>query len=122
MADNHNVNNQIAEVVEADDDLADCSPEERAEIMADRARREEFFQAHQPAFENGTLTTAEVGQLPEARAQEYLERELKKKYQKDDVPFSCNHCATVALFNDPSPDGPYITDDELIDLLGFEHM
>lgn len=44
-------------------------------------------------------------------------RALKKRYGKR-VPFSCDSCATEALFGDD----PAVTDEEIIEATGLQHM
>jgi len=70
-------------------------------------------------FEAGTLTESEIHSLGWERQQEYLSRELQKKYGRP-VGFSCSYCAVTALFKNPGEG--YVTDEEIIEATGFEHM
>lgn len=75
--------------------------------MVSGAKKQEKFNKD---FEEGNLILKEFKRLPNDKKDEYIKRELKKKYNLDKVTFECMECAKVALFED---DG-YITDDDLI--------
>jgi hypothetical protein len=72
----------------------------------------------QEGFSNGALTQQEYKRLPEQHLKdEYLSRELEKKWGKP-VPYSCEECALTALYTENG----YITDEEIIEATGLEHM
>jgi hypothetical protein len=83
-------------------------------------RKEKVFQNSgklQRQFKDGTLNLANLNRLPEDKKHEYLQRELRKKYNSPELVYSCTRCACTALFDDNG----YITDDELIIYTGLPH-
>jgi len=80
--------------------------------MVSGAKKQNIFNKQ---YEEGTFTIKQFRSLPNDKKQDYLTKELKKKYKLTAINFTCYECAITALFEE---DG-YITDDDLINATGL---
>lgn len=69
-------------------------------------KREKRFDKYKLKFENGTLSRAELEKLSCNKINEYLLKEMKKKYNINNI--TCCTCAKNTLYNEG-----YVSDDEL---------
>ena len=73
-------------------------------------KKEKRFQKIKDEFDKGELTREKLLTLSGGRQLEYLRKEIAKKYETNDIDFSCTHCGITVLYTDSG----YITDDELL--------
>jgi hypothetical protein len=79
------------------------------------AKREKNDVMLRPKIQSGTLSQKELESLTPATATAYLRALLPRKFKRDAVRFSCQHCAIIALFEDNG----FVTDEELIEDTGL---
>jgi hypothetical protein len=84
---------------------------------AKHTKRELIDARLRPKIESGTLSAKELESLTPASASAYLRTALARKYKREAVRFSCQHCATIALFEENG----FVTDEELIEDTGLRH-
>ncbi|KKL15104.1 hypothetical protein LCGC14_2508950 [marine sediment metagenome] len=81
-------------------------------------RREKYFEEHKNVFLAGNVSRENLSKYPIEKRMEYLNRELKKKYNTTQISTSCERCGTIALYEDNG----YITDEEILEYASnFEH-
>jgi hypothetical protein len=80
-------------------------------------KREQNDVSLRPKIQSGTLSQKELESLTPATATAYLRTALPRKFRRDTVRFSCQHCAIIALFEDNG----FVTDEELIEDTGLRH-
>lgn len=72
-------------------------------------KRQKRFSKYQVKFEKGILTKQELNLLDREKIREYLEKELKNKFNINK--FECIHCGVNLLYDDG-----YVSEEELAKL------